>query len=325
MARATERGGADRRAMDIIIGAFDDHVESAMSDGLFTGDDRALDALRGARAAYRQHSQTFRSQGAGDDVGHAMEKIIGRNGGDGATPTEVANWLYGQAKVGGTGLSVRLAQRVRNVLGANSPEWSAVRQGLWSRLTEATEGATAMGPQKAANRISEFLNGSGRPLAQIMFTGAERNLMARYAGLQRQLIPRPGAVNHSNTGILLSALKGTANSLAVMFGAAIGGPVGAFVGHMATPLGSKLRENLAAGSLSRSLDETRRTRPPMPPGMGRRAALNAAIGARRPLALPAPAQASAPQDQNDAEQRRQAIIRAVLARQSQNPTLAIRN
>lgn len=124
------------------IGAFDDHVESAMSDGLFTGDDRALDAVKEARAAYSQHRQLFRSQGAGDDVGRTMEKIIGRNGGEGATPTEVANYLYGQAKVGGTGLSVRLALRMQNVLGADSPEWSAIRQGLWSRLSEATEGTT---------------------------------------------------------------------------------------------------------------------------------------------------------------------------------------
>jgi hypothetical protein len=317
MARATERGGANRRAMDRVIGAFDDHVENAMADGLFTGDDRALDALRDARAAYAQHRQTFRSQGAGDDVGRAMERIVGRNGGDGATPTEVANWLYGQAKVGGTGLSVRLAQRVRNVLGADSPEWAAVRQGLWSRLSESVEGTMAMGAQKAANRISEFLNGSGRSLAQIMFTGAERDLMARYAGLQRQLIPRPGAVNYSNTGVLLSALKSTWNALATMFGAAVGGPIGAFIGHMATPLGSRLRENLAAGWLSRSLYQTTRSRPPLPPNLGRRAAVNAAIGARGgPLALPAPAQASAPQDRNDPDQLRQALIRAVLARQS---------
>jgi hypothetical protein len=153
-----------------------------------------------------------------------MEKIIGRNGGVGATPIEVANWLYGNAKVGGTGLSVRLALRMQQVLGADSREWSAIRQGLWSRLSEATEGTTAMGPQKAVNRISEFLNGSGSPLAKVMFSQAERDLIERYANLQRQLTPKPGTVNFSNTGVLMSALKGTANSLAVLLDSSIGGP-----------------------------------------------------------------------------------------------------
>ena len=206
-----------------------------------------------ARQAYSTYRQTFTPRGAGDDVGRAMERIVGKNGQQGATPTEVANYLYGNAKVGGTGLSVRLAQRLQNVLGSDSPEWAAVRQGLWSGLSEATEGTTEFGAQKAANRVSEFLNGSGKPLSQIVFNGAERELMARYAGLQRQLIPKAGAVNFSNSGVLLSALKGTANSLATMFGAAFGGPVGALAGYAAGPMGRKLQENMAARALSRSL------------------------------------------------------------------------
>src|SRR6516225_5469451 len=80
---------------------------------------------------------------------------------------------------------------MQQVLGADSREWTAIRQGLWSRLSQATEGTTAMGPQKSANRISEFLNGSGSPLAKVMFSQAERDLMERYANLQRQITPQP--------------------------------------------------------------------------------------------------------------------------------------
>jgi hypothetical protein len=254
MAQSAERGTADRRAVGRVISAFDDHVENAIANGLFTGDDRALTALRDARAAYREHQQTFRSQGGGDDVGRAMERIIGRNG-NGATPNETANYLYGESRVGAKGVSVRLAQRMRDVLGHDSPEWSGVRQGLWSRLSEAPEGKIEFGAQKTSERIAEFLHGSGQSLAHVMFTPAERQLMAQYGQLQRQLIPRPGTVNFSNTGVLMSALKSSANSIAVMLGAGVGGPLGAVIGHLVGPIGTRLKENMAARGMQRSLYE----------------------------------------------------------------------
>jgi hypothetical protein len=254
MASAAQSGGADRRAAGRIIGAFDQHVDDALSAGLFSGDDRALDTLRSARAAYTQHRQLFRSQGAGDDVGRAMERVIGRNGQQGATPTEVANYLYGEARVGGTGLSVRLSHRMQQVLGQDSPEWSAIRQGMWSRLSETTAGTTAMGPQRAANRISEFMNGSGRPLAQSMFTAPERALMERYAALQRQLTPRAGAVNTSNTaGTLRMLMAGTARQLFTAIGAGAGGIPGAMAGAAAGGVARRFTEGGATRSVARSL------------------------------------------------------------------------
>jgi hypothetical protein len=258
MAASAQPGSADRRAASRVISAFDDHIEGAMERGLFTGDDRALDMLRQARSAYAEHRQTFRSQGAGDDVGRAMERIIGRNGGEGATPTEVANYLYGNARVGATGLSVRLAQRMRGVLGDGSPEWAALRQGLWARLTQATEGATEMGPQRIASRISEFLRGSGAPMAQVMFTPQERNLMRQFAALQQQLTPKPGTVNYSNTAPVLRMLANNAlRGILASLGAVHSGPIGAVAGfyghHVMSGAATALGERSAAGRVARSL------------------------------------------------------------------------
>lgn len=258
MASATERGSADQRAMRSVISEFDSHVEDAISNGLFTGrSDQALDALRQARAAYREHQQAFRSQGAGDDVGRTMERIVGRNGGEGATPTEISNWLYGSAKVGGTGLSVRLADHMRGLLGQNSAEWAAVRQGLWSRLTESTQGVTDFGPAKIANRIGEFLNGSGSPLAQAMFSPQERQLMTNFMNLQRQLEPRPGAVNYSNTGPVLRMLAVNAmRGVMAAIGASVAGPVGTLAFVAGRPAAERLAERSAAGRIARSLYQT---------------------------------------------------------------------
>lgn len=253
-ASATERGSADQRAMRSVINEFDNNVEGAISNGLFTGDDAALDALKQARAAYSQHQQLFRSQGAGDDVGRAMERIVGRNGGEGATPTEVANYLYGASKVGASGLSVRLAQRMQQVLGEDSPEWAALRQGLWSRLSQATEGTTEMGPQKLAGRINEFLNGSGAPLAQTVFSPAERGLMRQFAALQQQLTPKPGTVNYSNTAPVLRMLTtNTLKGISLALGGAAAGPAGMIASYGVNRGGQALVERSAAGRVARSL------------------------------------------------------------------------
>jgi hypothetical protein len=143
---------------------------------------------------------------------------------------------------------------MQDVLGDASPEWAALRQGLWGRLTSATEGAAEMGPQKLANRLAEFLNGSGKPLADTMFSGRERLMMHQFLNLQQQLIPRPGTVNYSNTAPVLRMLAGNAlKGITVALGADVAGPVGALAGYGANVAGKALVERSAAGRVARSL------------------------------------------------------------------------
>src|SRR5262249_8087046 len=99
--KARQSGDAsDIRAMDRMINEFDNQVEGAISNGLFTGDERALAALQQARASYSRYARTYRPQFAGDDAGNAIRRIIDRN----ATPEEIANMLIGSGRVGNAGL-----------------------------------------------------------------------------------------------------------------------------------------------------------------------------------------------------------------------------
>jgi hypothetical protein len=250
---ASSGNAADARAAKSVIGAFDRHVQDSIDAGLFTGDQRALDALKEARGAYADYRKTFTSQGAGDDVGRVLEKIVGKNGMQ-ATPNEVANYLYGSANVGATGLSVRLGQRLKSILGETSPEWSGVKQGLWSRLAEATEGRSDFGPQKQSERIFEFLNGSGKTLSQVLFSPAERNLIEEYAKLQKQLVPKPGVVNHSNTAATLGKmLRGSLDGIFAAGGLHMAGPLGlaaGIAGHNAQKVAADV---VKASKVARSL------------------------------------------------------------------------
>ncbi len=340
----------DMRAVSSIIDAFDNRVEAAMADGLFSGSDAVLGRLREARGLFRDYQRTYRPQGPGDDVGRAMQQIVDRN----AQPQEVANLLYGTSLTGNTGRAMRLADRlkevlppelwaqtqrgylgrivgdgldhgkisdniqkalsgegrgltykllgdaqvaglrsvqsglrtaaaaresvpdwvktlgkddfepkavidnlfgkstltgntasiqfakgVRDVVGAESETWAAVRQAGWQHLVAKPEGATAdFGPQAIANRISNFLEKDGRGLATVMFSAEERATMKAFGNTMRTLTPAriaggSASPNSDTAPMLVRSLEalrkheGKLNMLLSGLGFVSGGPAGA--------------------------------------------------------------------------------------------------
>ncbi len=178
---------SDKRAMSRIIASYDDELEEAMTSGLFVGDDTALDALRSARSAYRNYAQTFGVRKPGDDAGANIRKILERD----AQPAEVANFLYGSARMGQAGSAVRTAERLKTILGPDSDEWLAVRQGAWQRLIQAPRDVVdAKAANAIADRIEGFTRGNGRILAGKMFDTAEIGAMTKFASHLRAFANR---------------------------------------------------------------------------------------------------------------------------------------
>jgi hypothetical protein len=178
--QAARNNPTDARATRAVLGGFDDQIERAITDGLFSGDPRALKALQQARASYSRYRQTFGPQRPGDDVGTAMRRIVDRN----ATPEEISNMVVGSGKIGNAGLPVRIADRLEQVLGADSDSWSAIRQAMWSKASQVRNAAGEVDPIRSANSIGEFTQSS---LAQRMFTPQERAAMRSHAQGVRDL------------------------------------------------------------------------------------------------------------------------------------------
>lgn len=172
--------GADIRATREVMNGFDAQIERAISEGLFSGDPRALAALQEARASYSRYQRAFTPQGAGDDVGLAMRRIVDRN----TTPEEISNMIVGSGKIGNAGLPVRIADRLEQVLGADSDSWSTIRQAMWQKASQVRNSAGEIDPAKSAANISEF---AGSSLAQRMFTNQERQAMRAHAQGVRDL------------------------------------------------------------------------------------------------------------------------------------------
>lgn len=217
---------ADGRAAKAVLDAFDDHIEQAINSGAFRGDPRAVEAWNTARSAYADYRKTF-SAGKDDPVGRVVEKILGKGSNAAAIPNDVADFMYGSAGVNPSSLNVGVVNRLKSTLGDRSPEWFAVKQGLFSRLVEAGEGSTALGPAKVAQRLSKFLNSDGKEMANMVFSDAERDLLKKYAGLMRQIeVPQAGA-NWSNTATFAAkALEKIGSNVGVTIGASIGMALG---------------------------------------------------------------------------------------------------
>lgn len=172
---------ADRSAARQIIREFDNWQSHAFDNALFSGSDEALAAFRQARAANTEWRQRF-GFNARDDADRIINRIVTGE----VTPQEVSNWLVGASQVGAKGVSSRLLARIAEATGGDAEAMQAIRGGVWNRLSQATDGVTAKTPERVASGINEFLHGSGRDLANRLFTHEQQGIMQAYADTVRQ-------------------------------------------------------------------------------------------------------------------------------------------
>ncbi len=225
--RQAQAGSPDSRAMRRIIDEFDGRIDTFVNSPMFTGSPDAVNLWNSARAANTQYRRLFGRAGTNDPVGRQIQKILGDRNSPAAIPNDVADFIYGGGGTNPNTLNVATARRIRDILGDASPEWSAVKQGVFARLTETPQGMTNFGPGRIAQRLNDFLSGNGQEMARLAFSPVERTLLQQYADLHRALeVPQAGA-NWSNTATFLAPIL---QRISHGLGAVIGG----VIGHMFT-------------------------------------------------------------------------------------------
>jgi hypothetical protein len=178
--RSAASNDADRRAATNVMRQFEDWQSNAFENALFAGSDEALTAFRSARAANTSWRQRFFNDE--NEAGKFVERIVTGE----ITPQETANYLVGASQVGAKGASSRLLTRIAEATGGDQEAMQAIRGGVWNRLSQSTAGVDAKSGAKVANDINEFLNGSGRDLAQRLFTPEQQGIMRTYADTLRR-------------------------------------------------------------------------------------------------------------------------------------------
>lgn len=170
---------ADRAAARRIIREFDAWESDAVDNALFSGSPTALQAVRDARAANASWRQRFFNDR--DDADRVINRIVTGE----VTPQEVANYVIGASKIGSKGVSSRLLTRLAETTGGDVDAMNAIRGGVWNKLSQATEGVAGKNANKIADEIGEFLNGSGRDVANRLYNEPQRNIMRAYADTLR--------------------------------------------------------------------------------------------------------------------------------------------
>lgn len=179
-ARAPGGSGTDAYAAQRVMHAFDRHLDAALATpGAFSGDGAAYrQSILAARQAHATHRATFSNQGNGDTIGPVIERMTGRHPGQEMPPAQMAQAMFGTPTAPGGGNSVAIAQRVRDIVGHQSPEWQAARQGLLSHLLDTPEGMDALSPAKQADRLHAYL---ATPHSRTMFSAQERTRLLAHA------------------------------------------------------------------------------------------------------------------------------------------------
>jgi len=172
---------ADRRAARHVMRAYDDWLDNAFDNSLFSGSDEALNAYRQARAANADWRTRY-GFNRRDDADKLVNRVVTGE----VTPQELSNWLVGSTQVGSKGVSSRLLTRVAEATNGDAEAAQAIRGGVWNRLTQTAEGVADKAPAKVANDIGEFLNGSGRDVANRLLTPQQRQIAQTYADTLRR-------------------------------------------------------------------------------------------------------------------------------------------
>jgi len=212
----------DRAAVKTVKTAFDDWVDSTIDQALYSGDETALTALKAAREESRNYLG-ITSPKSGDAAGAVVKKM---QAGD-VTSEQVANWLYGADIVSPNLNSPQVAARIKGILGAESPEWQAVRASAFRRLVTDLGTGEVRSPALLIKRIDNFLNNKGGSLSQALFSEGERNRLKALSTVLKRTVTPADAKNPSRTAWALGKVMG--GSLAAIAGG-IGFQVGGLPG-----------------------------------------------------------------------------------------------
>lgn len=193
---------ADKGALVRMKSNLDGWMDDAVDNALFSGDDEALTMLKKARAVRREYGVKFEAQKGKfpDQPGKVMEKMIQAN----PTPEQAVNYLFGYSKLGKSGTSQTVMNRLKKAVGEDSGEWEAVREMAWLRLSKDAQGRT-LSPTKFKTQFNEAMNQS-KGLMDALYTKDELNLMTRYRDALLRTVTPEGATNRSQTAFTIARL-----------------------------------------------------------------------------------------------------------------------
>lgn len=157
-------------AASTLVKALDSAMDQGLESGAFTGDPSVVAQWREAVAARRQMGKEFE----GKDLIHALTKRVYRGGErtNAVAGEDASNAIFGRSGVTAKPNAVRDLTRLRDRLGAKSPEWGAVQGEALSRVVGKEAGSERFGQSwdRFATQSPELANLLLAPEAQARLT-----------------------------------------------------------------------------------------------------------------------------------------------------------
>lgn len=195
-------GGEDAVAAGKAIRELDAAVNDALDLSLMSGDEAGVTAWRNAISANRAYADAFKSR---DLIGRLVRRDPQRGFELSVDPREATNAIFGTSDLGFLNKRdmVRDLTKMRDMLGADSDAWNAVRQEAFNRIANQSRGAqepggTAFSGAKLAKAWEEA-NARNPEVLRLLFSAEERRDIGNFANVARRATTVDSAVRAPST------------------------------------------------------------------------------------------------------------------------------
>ena len=223
----------DRRQVTLLKAEFDRYLDAAVDGALFSGDEGAIAALkeaRGLRAEYskkfgRNDKRTKSGRPIKDEAGDVIERMIAAD----PTDEQVVNYIFGANKVAGKRAGNSIAQRLKTSLGAESPEWKAIREAAFMRMTMDKSGV--LSGRRMVTQIESSMHETPT-LMKTLFSPEEIKKIERLAASVKRAQPdprNPSRTAYKAAGLIRQMWEGAVQTMGFAIGG-VGGAAAAKVG-----------------------------------------------------------------------------------------------
>ena len=153
--------------------------------------------MKEARNAWRQLKQRYGDPNSKD----AVEKIVGKMSSMEADGQQVANWVFGRSGLDGSpDTSIAVVRHLRdNVFGPDSPEWGAVREAAWLKMTRNPSTGEMLTPQRLVTQMDKADWKNQGLLRELFDDGDLLSMINRYKAAVKRLVLPARAGNPSGT------------------------------------------------------------------------------------------------------------------------------
>jgi len=180
----TVKGSADEIGLNKLRTVLEGKIDNAIDQGLYSGDIKAVEAIRKARSLAKDYYSKFTSDGA-KTVDGRSSRIIEKLVDDDATPERAMNYILGSSVASGQREALATVRKLKSMFPENgqgvSPELNALKAGAFNWILRSTNKGKeeTISKRQLKDRVEAAFNGKSRGVIEELFSADEIAKMKR--------------------------------------------------------------------------------------------------------------------------------------------------